>query len=249
LKLLEGKVAFITGSTRGIGWTTAELFAAHGATVVLNGHSSAERLEARVTDLKDRFAVQASGILSDISNPEEVRGVYQQLFKQYKRLDVLVNNAGILEDALLGMISDDVVARSFAVNAIGVVHNVQGAARLMSRASSGSIINLTSIIGTNGNRGQVVYGATKAAVIGLTKSAAKELAVKNIRVNAIAPGFIDTDMTRALPDEKFAERVSSIKMQRVGSTTDIANAALFFASDLSTYVTGQVLGVDGGMLI
>lgn len=242
------KVAFVTGSTRGIGWATARLLARHGATIVLNGRSGAH-LEARVAELSHEFDVPASGLPGDVSDPATVRGWYQSIFKVHKRLDILVNNAGVLEDALIGMISDDLVTRTFSINTLGAIHNLQAAARLMARHGGGSIINVSSIIGVRGNEGQAVYGASKAAIIGLTLSAAKELAAKNIRVNAVAPGFIDTDMTRALPKEKFEERMRGIKMGRIGTPEDVANAILFLASDMSTYVTGQVLGVDGGMLV
>jgi 3-oxoacyl-[acyl-carrier protein] reductase len=147
------------------------------------------------------------------------------------------------------MVTHEQIEKTFSINTFGVLYVAQYAARLMSRNKSGSIINISSIIGTNGNEGQTVYGGSKAAVIGITQSLAKELAPNNIRVNAIAPGFIDTDMTRQLPKDKYQERMESIKMGRIGKPEDIANTALFLASDLSAYVTGQVIGVDGGMLI
>lgn len=247
--MLEGKIAYITGSTRGIGWETARVFAAHGATVLLNGYRDAAALEARVAELQALGSADSQGFLADMADPEAVSRVYQAIFKAFKRLDVLINNAGVLEDGLVGMVPSATVQRVMAVNALGPIYNLHAAARLMSRARQGSIVNITSIIGTHGNEGQTVYGASKAAVIGLTKSAAKELAPLNIRVNAVAPGYIDTDMTRALSPEKHAERVASIKMGRVGTPTDIAHANLFLASDYAAYVTGQVLGVDGGMLI
>ena len=188
-------------------------------------------------------------VVGDVADPAAVKGFYQEIFQRHRRLDVLVNNAGVLDDALLGMIPDATVERTFSVNTLGALRNLQAAARLMVRNRSGSIINMTSIIGVRGNEGQAVYSASKAARIGLTLSAAKELAPHNIRVNAVAPGFIDTDMTRALPREKFEERVRSVKMGRIGTPQDIANAVLFLASDLSGYITGQILGVDGGMLV
>ena len=195
------------------------------------------------------MGAEAAVVVGDVADPAAVKGFYQEIFQRHRRLDVLVNNAGVLEDALLGMIPDATIERTFSVNTLGALRNLQAAARLMVRNRSGSIINMTSIIGVRGNEGQAVYSASKAALIGLTLSAAKELAPHNIRVNAVAPGFIDTDMTRALPREKFEERVRSVKMGRIGTPQDIANAVLFLASDLSAYITGQILGVDGGMLV
>jgi 3-oxoacyl-[acyl-carrier protein] reductase len=160
-----------------------------------------------------------------------------------------VANAGQLHDALLGMITPQMLQETFAVNAFGVAYCCQYAARLMGRNNRGSIIAVSSIIGVEGNSGQTVYGGSKAAVIGMVKSMAKELAPQGIRVNAVAPGFIDTDMARSIPADIFKERLSSIAMNRIGSPKDVADVCVFLASDMSTYVTGQVVGVDGGMLI
>ncbi|MGP8201773.1 MAG: SDR family NAD(P)-dependent oxidoreductase [Limisphaerales bacterium] len=246
---LQGKVALVTGSTRGIGWASARLLAQHGATVLLNGQANSDQLKARIQEIKTTCGAEADGFAFDVGSAEAVKECYAVIFKKYKRLDVLVNNAGVLDDSLLGMVSQQNLEQTFHVNVKGVILNMQYASRLMARHGSGSIVNLSSIIGRVGNAGQVVYGGSKAAVIGITLSAAKELAPSRIRVNAIAPGFIDTDMTRRLPPEKFQERLAGIRMKRIGTPDDIARAVLFFASDLSAYVTGQVLGVDGGMLI
>lgn len=246
---LADKVAFVTGSTRGIGWAIARALAGRGASVVLNGASSAASLEERVQEIRNLFGVECIGLLADAGDSVAVRHCYADIFKRFRRLDILVNNAGILRDALLGMFSQEVITDVFATNTLGAVYHLQEGARLMSRARRGSIVNISSIVGRFGNEGQAVYAASKAALIGLTYAAAKELAPMNIRVNAVAPGLIETDMTRALPAEKRADRMASIKMGRIGQAEDIANAVLFFASDLSSYVTGQVLGVDGGMLI
>jgi len=247
--LLAGKIALITGSTRGIGWATAEAFAEHGATVILNGHSSQEALDQRVADIRARFGVSCIGVRGDVSDGTAVKACYMDIFKQFKRLDVLVNNAGIMQDALLGMIPEPLVRHSLEVNLLGSIFHLQEASRLMGRNRSGSIINLSSIIGSRGKEGQAVYGTTKAGIIGLTLSAAKELAPKGIRVNAVTPGLIKTDLLKDIPEQKMAEALSGIKMGRMGEPKDVANVIVFLASDLAAYVTGQVLGVDGGMVL
>ena len=246
---LEGKVAFITGSTRGIGWATACALAREKATVILNGSRDQTLLERRSREIIERFQVESFGILADAADPIKVKSCYQVIFKRYRRLDILVNNAGVLDDSILGMISDQNIDHTFAVNAIGCIHHLQGASRLMLRSKSGSIVNVTSIVGRNGNSGQVVYGSSKAAVIGMTLSAAKELAEKDIRVNAVAPGFINTDMVKHLERDKYERVVSGITMGRIGTAEEVADVILFLASDLSRYVTGQVIGVDGGLII
>ena len=246
--LLAGRTAFVTGGTRGIGWEVARTLAAHGAAVAISGRRDdvvAERAAALATE----FGVATLGLIADVADPDAVKASYQAIFKAWKQLDVLVNNAGVLDGGLLGMIGADVIDRVIDTNAKGAIHNLQAAARLMSRHKRGSIVNLTSILGTHGDTGQAVYAASKAAVIGLTLAAAKELAPQGIRVNAIAPGYVDTEMVQALPAEVQARQLATIGLGRAGSPDDVARAVLFFASDLSTYVTGQVLGVDGGMRI
>ncbi|MEA2538580.1 MAG: 3-oxoacyl-[acyl-carrier protein] reductase [Chloroflexota bacterium] len=246
---LEGKVAYVTGSTRGIGNAIARSFAAAGAAVVVNGRASRDAVEALAAELTERHGTACLAAFADQRDQDAVKRVFQDVFATYGRLDILVNNAGILDDGLLGMIAESSVDDSFAVNTLALIRNMQSAARLMRRTGSGSIINISSIIGTRGNPGEVVYGATKAAVVGMTLSAAKELAPAGIRVNAIAPGFIDTDLTRSLPPARFEERLASVGMGRIGTPQDVANVALFLASDASAYVTGQVIGVDGSMVI
>jgi 3-oxoacyl-[acyl-carrier protein] reductase len=247
-KLLSGRFAFITGSTRGIGWEVARTLAAHGCAVAVHGRD-AEVAAARADELAKEHGVATLALHGELADAAVIAGFYQAIFKAWKRLDVLVNNAGILEDALLGMITPELLDRVLSVNTRAAILSLQGAARLMTRAKAGSIINMASIIGVEGNEGQAVYGASKAALIGLTRSAAKELAPVQIRVNAVAPGYIETDMIKHLPPEVHAQRMGQIGMGRIGTPTDIANAVLFLASDLSAYVTGQVLGVDGGMRI
>ena len=247
MDLLAGKVVIVTGSTRGIGLAIAQAFCKQGAHVFINGRNSQDVTKI-VTSLTD-LDLLASPFICDVGNPIEVKAAFQSFLKTSKSLDILVNNAGILVGSLLSMVSFSDLEESFRINTFSNVYLSQYASRIMSRRKSGSIINLTSIMGLNGNAGLSVYSGSKAAVIGITKSLSKELAPSNIRVNAIAPGFIDTEMARSIPSSVFDERIDSIKMGRIGSPEEVANVALFLASDLSSYVTGQVIGVDGGMLI
>lgn len=247
--MLEKKIVFVTGATRGIGFASAKVFARAGAIVVLGGRDS-QKLKKAIDAIRIELPeARLFPILCDVADEKSVKAAYQKIFSTYKRLDVLLANAGVLHDALIGMVTTAQIQEVFGVNTFGVLYCSQYASRLMAKSGGGSIIIVSSIIGTNGNVGQAVYGGSKAAVIGIAKSLAKELAEQNIRVNAIAPGFIDTDMARSLSDEKFSERIASIKMGRIGKPEEVANVALFLASDLSSYVTGQVIGVDGGMLI
>jgi len=246
--LLKEKIVLITGATKGIGLATAKTFAKEGARLFINGRNQS-LLDQLAIDLRKLSKQEISTLCFDVSDPEQVKDGFQALFKQAKGLDVLVNNAGVLDDALIGMVTPKQIENVYGANTFGTLYCSQYASRLMQRKGGGSIVNISSIIGTNGNEGQAVYGGSKAAVIGMTKSLAKELAPSDINVNAIAPGFIDTDMARSLTDDKFQERIDSIKMNRIGTPEEVANVALFLASDLSSYVTGQVIGVDGGMLI
>lgn len=246
---LTGRVAIVTGASRGIGVAIADTLAAHGANLILSGFTNLTVLEKTRDEIVARHNVAVDVLTGDIADPTTSAAISKLAHSKYRRLDIWVNNAGVLRDGLIGMVSNADIQATLGTNLAGVLHGTQAAARMMQRARSGSIINIASIIGRFGNSGQLAYGASKAGVIGATLSAAKELAPSNIRVNAIAPGFIDTDMVRQLPQAKFAERMASISMGRIGTPQDIANAALFLASDLSTYLTGQTLGVDGGMVI
>ncbi|MEJ9281703.1 SDR family NAD(P)-dependent oxidoreductase [Ureibacillus thermosphaericus] len=244
---MKEKTILITGSTRGIGYSTAKIAAKQGWSIILQG-----RNEERLLEIKEELSAYGATVYHltyDVTDLDAIKKSFMWVKKNIGHLDALVNNAGILDDALLGMVSKKQLSQTFAVNTEAVIYHMQYASRLMMKQKHGSIINVSSIIGRFGNTGQTVYGASKAAVIGATFSAAKELAPYNIRVNAVAPGFIETNMTEQLPEDKFKQRMSEIKMGRIGKPEEVANVILFLASDLSSYVTGQVIGVDGGMVI
>lgn len=246
--MLKDKIILVTGARRGIGLAIAKLFISHGAHVLMNARIEGS-IDKLCEELTSAYDGQAEPLYFDVSDPDEVKKAFTFIHKNYKKLDVVVNNAGVMHDALIGMVTQKLIDDVTSVNINGVIYCSQYAARLMTRQKSGSIINMSSIIGRVGNEGQAVYSASKAAVLGFTYSLAKELAPQNIRVNAIAPGFINTDMIKAVPAEKRETIIGNIKMERLGEPEDIANVALFLASGLSSYVTGQVIGVDGGMLV
>jgi 3-oxoacyl-[acyl-carrier protein] reductase len=246
---LSGRVALVTGASRGIGLAVAQTLAAHGAAVVLNGHGDGEALEAQAQALAARHAVPCLAAPADVADPAALAAVFKTLHRRFGRLDILVNNAGILGDGMLGMLGAATVDRVLAVNVAGPLHATQLAARLMRRHGGGAIVNLGSIVGTRGNAGQALYAASKAALVGLTASAAKELGPLGIRVNAVAPGFIATAMTASLDAGVVARHRAAIALGRDGTPDDVARAVLFLVSDLAAYITGQVLGVDGGMVM
>jgi 3-oxoacyl-[acyl-carrier protein] reductase len=245
---LSGRVALVTGGVRGIGRAIAEALAREGANVIVTARDL-EKAESAASELKAAYGGDQVGFALEVRENEQVSAIGKAIFSRFKRLDILVNNAGILGDGLIGMVSNSTIEDTLAINVEGPIHLIQMATRLMRRNNSGSIINISSIIGTRGNRGQIVYAASKSAVIGMTLAAAKELAPQGIRVNAVAPGYIQTDMIAHLPSEIHQERLRSIGMGRVGQPSEIADTVLFLASDLSQYVTGQIIGVDGCMVI
>jgi 3-oxoacyl-[acyl-carrier protein] reductase len=244
----DGRVAVVTGGVEGIGWASASALARRGAFVHLVGRVDDQRLAERVESLQAE-GLSCVGHASDVTDSASINAVYQSVFKRHRRLDVLVANAGVLGDARVGMISDDLIASTFAINVEGVIRHLQGATRLMKRSGGGAVCVVSSIIALAGNPGQVVYGASKAAVIGAMRSAAKELAASNVRVNAVSPGFIATRMTSHLAPDVVAERVRAVPMGRPGTSEEVADVIVFLVSDAARYVTGQVLGVDGGMVI
>lgn len=244
---LQGRICLVTGAGRGIGRACASALAGQGATVLLAGRSPAN-LQEQAAELEQVWRRPCAVALPvDVADPGSVRDLFQRVFKDHKRLDTLVANAGVMDDALIGMVSAELIDRVFATNTFGLLYCAQYASRLMARSGGGSIIALSSIVGVQGHAGQSVYAGSKAAVLGIVRSLAKELAASAIRVNAIAPGFIDTDLTRALPDARRTQALAAVAMGRAGSADEVAAAVLFLASDLSRYVTGQTLGVDGGM--
>ena len=245
---LEDKICLVTGATDGIGFATSELLARRGAHVILTGRVADDQLEQRVEVLRGSGA-SVEGFGCDVTDPAQVSDCYQYVFKNFHRLDGLVANAGVLLDARLVMITEELLETTMQVNLLGVIRHLQSAARLMSRGGRGSIVATSSIIGTNGNAGQTAYGASKAGVIGAVRSAAKELAPSGVRVNAVAPGFIATRMIENVPEGVYEERVAQIGMGRPGTAEEVAEAIAFLISDAASYITGQTIGVDGGMVI
>jgi 3-oxoacyl-[acyl-carrier protein] reductase len=246
MKLLEGKVALITGASRGIGKAIAIAFAQQGASVAFTDMRRDEIMEATELEIK-AFGVKAIGYASDASSFEDSERVVDEIAKEFGRVDILVNNAGITRDNLLMRMAEADWDLVIKVNLKSVFNLTKAVQKYMLKQRSGSIINMSSVVGINGNAGQSNYSASKAGLIGFTKSVAQELGSRNIRCNAIAPGYIETEMTAKLSEEVRTQWAAQIPLRRGGKPEDVAQACVFFASDLSAYVTGQVLSVCGGM--
>lgn len=239
-------VVLITGSTRGIGWATAKYFAKNGATVLLNSANKKKDLNDCVKYLRKEYDSKSNGYFFDVSDYNSVKKNYKKIFEDYKRLDVLVNNAGIFNSSLIGMMEKEKLQKNINVNLIGSVYNLEFASRIMRRNNFGNIINVSSIVGLKGKVGQISYSTSKAGLIGLTKSAAKELSSYNIRVNAVAPGMINTEMANfGMDKNKIKQRVKEIGLGRYGEPEEVAAVICFLASPLSSYVTGQTIAIDG----
>lgn len=246
--MLEGKIAVVTGASRGIGRAIAIRLAGEGATVVINYNGSKEKAEEVKQEIEGAGG-KAAVCQCNVADFDQCQAFIQKVIDEFGRIDILVNNAGITRDGLLMKMSEEDFDQVIETNLKGAFHTIRFAARQMLRQKSGRIINLSSVVGVTGNAGQANYAASKAGVIGLTKSAARELASRGITVNAIAPGFIETDMTSVLSEKVKEGAAAGIPLGAFGKPEDVAAAAAFLASDEAGYITGQVLHVDGGMVM
>ncbi len=246
MKLLEGKTALVTGGSRGIGTGIVRKFASEGANIAftyLSSEESAKKIEKELNDL----GIKAKAYKSDASSYEQAESLVKNVLEDFGSIDILVNNAGITQDNLLMRMSEDQWDRVIDINLKSIFNLTKQVVRPMMKKRWGSIINISSVVGVFGNAGQANYAASKAGAIGFTKSIAKEIGSRNIRCNAVAPGFIETDMTHELDDKTKAAFLASIPMKRLGMTEEVANVCLFLASDMSSYVSGQTLSVCGGL--
>lgn len=246
--MLTGKIALVTGASRGIGRQTAITLASYGATVIVNYNGSKEKAEEVVSLIKEKGG-NAVAYGCNVSDYSSVEKMMKELVKEYGRIDILVNNAGITKDGLLMKMSEADYDAVLDINLKGTFNCIKHISRQMLKQKGGRIINLSSVVGVYGNAGQVNYSASKAGVIGITKSVAKELGSRGITVNAVAPGFIITEMTDAMPEDAKKQVTDRIAMKRLGEVTDVAETVAFLASDKAAYVTGQVICVDGGMSV
>ena len=244
----ERKTVFVTGASRGIGKEVALKYAENGYDVIINYVSDKTDVEALEKEFKEKGA-DTLILKADVSNPEEVQKIVDKAIEKFKKIDVLVNNAGITRDNLLMRMSEEEFDKVLEINLKGTFLVTKAVTKYMMKKRSGSIINLSSVVGVAGNAGQCNYSASKAGIIGFTKSIAKELASRNIRANAVAPGFIETDMTAVLSDSVKESIHNQIPLKRMGSAKEVAELIYFLGSEKSSYITGQVINVDGGMVM
>lgn len=242
------KCALITGATRGIGKQIAIILAKQGYNIALNYRKENEELENTKKEIEE-IGVQVIAVKGDVANFEDCENFVKQVIERFGQIDVLVNNAGITKDMLLMRMKKEDFEQVIDTNLVGTFNVTKNVVPYMMKARSGRIINISSVVGISGNAGQTNYSASKAGIIGFTKSLAKEIASRNILVNAVAPGFIETNMTDVLKDDVKQEIAKNIPLKRMGTTQDVANVVKFLASDDSSYITGQVINVDGGMLM
>lgn len=246
--LLDQRIVLITGCGRGIGKAIVERCVEEGAIVYAN-----TRTESSLDDFSEKLNGQFTGrvipVYFDICDKDAIKKCILRIKKEQGKLDVLINNAGIMKDALIGMVDDGTLQKTFEINVFAMIHMTQMALKIMKKENGGAIINLSSIVGLRGSAGQTVYAASKGSVANLTKTWARELVKDNIRVNALAPGKIDTDMYHSIGEEKVQEGIKEVGMGRLGSPIEVANVAVFLASDLASYVTGEIISVNGGWFL
>ncbi|MFN8239585.1 MAG: 3-oxoacyl-[acyl-carrier-protein] reductase [Bacteroidales bacterium] len=247
MKLLAGKTALVTGASRGIGKEIALLFAREGADVAITNITDDEEFKSAVKEIQ-LLGVKSKGYVFNVAKFDESQTAVNQVISDFGKIDILVNNAGITRDTLLMRMTEDQWDAVIAVNLKSVFNLTKAVLQPMIKQKGGSIINMSSVVGVSGNAGQSNYSASKSGILGFTKSVSKEVGSRNIRVNSIAPGFIITDMTDKLPEDVKNEWISKIPLRRGGTPADVAATALYLASDLSSYVTGQTIHVCGGML-
>ena len=246
--MLKGKNVIVTGATRGIGREIALTLAQNGANIAINYRNLNSEVENLLNEIKS-FGVDAFAIKCDVSIADEVDKFIKEVKAHYNTIDVLVNNAGITKDGLILRMKEEDFDDVLDVNLKGTFNTTKSVSSIMVRKKYGKIINISSVVGIAGNAGQCNYAASKAGVIGFSKSVARELSSRNINVNVVAPGYINTDMTKNLPDKVKEEIIKSIPMKKIGDPKEVANLVLFLSSNLSDYITGQVINVDGGMVM
>lgn len=248
MKRFENKIVLVTGAGRGIGASIAKRFASEGAEVIVNYSGNDEAAQKTVDEIT-AIGGQAQKYKCSVNDSESVKVMIDEIIKKFGRIDILVNNAGITKDGLMLRMTDEDFDRVIDVNLKGTFNCTKYVSKYMLKQKSGKIINISSVVGLSGNAGQINYSASKAGIIGITKSAAKELSSRRITVNAVAPGYVDTDMTKVLSDNIRNEILKNIPLQRMGNVEDISNCVAFLASEDASYITGQVISVDGGMHI
>ena len=248
MKRFENKIVLVTGAGRGIGASIAKRFASEGAEVIVNYSGNDEAAQKTVDEITATGG-QAQKYKCSVNDSESVKVMIDEIIKEFGRIDILVNNAGITKDGLMLRMTDEDFDRVIDVNLKGTFNCTKYVSKYMLKQKSGKIINISSVVGLSGNAGQVNYSASKAGIIGITKSAAKELSSRGITANAVAPGYVDTDMTKVLSDNIRNEILKNIPLQRMGNVEDISNCVAFLASEDASYITGQVISVDGGMHI
>jgi 3-oxoacyl-[acyl-carrier protein] reductase len=246
--MIKNKNAIVTGGTRGIGREIARTLAQNGANIAINYRNYSEEIEKLVEELRS-FGVKVLAVKCDVSKEEEVSNFVKEVKNNFERIDILVNNAGITKDGLIIRMSEKDFNDVIDINLKGTFNTTKAVSAVMVKQRYGKIINISSVVGVTGNAGQCNYAASKAGVIGFSKSVARELAARNINVNVIAPGYINTDMTSVLPEKVKEEVLKTIPMKKIGDPKEVANLALFLSSNLSDYITGQVINVDGGMVM